>query len=241
MSESSDASRDRIAGFPIKQVQDIVYSVARRLTRHGNYHLLKDLEQAILLRLLRSEAPRVKTQSELMAFVMRIGNLERLEMMRPRGPGSEVFLDDAYNGGPTHTEQTSDALDLRDAISSLSEAEQTVITGIAAGGDWALLASDLKISPAKVRQIYQRSLKKLKDSLTTRFAVSWSTGGSTLEVTPYTNNEEIQIYIDPGDASAREVADVLRALNELHQAAGGLGLEFGIGGTFVTARQGVPA
>jgi hypothetical protein len=50
----------------------------------------------------------------------------------------------------------------------------------------------------------------------------------------------IELYLDPGDASESEVREVLRALNDLHKASGGLGLEFRIDGTFVLARQEVP-
>lgn len=35
---------------------------------------------------------------------------------------------------------------------------------------------------------------------------------------------DLLIWIDPGRASAQEIADVLVALSELHRAAGGAGL-----------------
>lgn len=50
-----------------------------------------------------------------------------------------------------------------------------------------------------------------------------------------------QIAVNPGNGSVEDVRRVLRALNDLHVAAGGLGLEFTEDGMFVTAREAVHA
>lgn len=50
-----------------------------------------------------------------------------------------------------------------------------------------------------------------------------------------------ELFFDPGDASDQEIAEVLAAINEFHKAAGGLGLEFIIDGTFVSAKEEVLA
>lgn len=39
---------------------------------------------------------------------------------------------------------------------------------------------------------------------------------------------EVLAVVDPGSASREEVLDVLRALNDYHVAAGGLGLNFDV-------------
>ena len=51
----------------------------------------------------------------------------------------------------------------------------------------------------------------------------------------------LRLYLNPGEASEAEVRAVLRALNDLHVANGGLGLEFRIDGLFVFARDEVHA
>lgn len=40
--------------------------------------------------------------------------------------------------------------------------------------------------------------------------------------------EAFDLWIDPGNATALEIADVLVALSEMHRAAGGRGLTFSV-------------
>lgn len=49
----------------------------------------------------------------------------------------------------------------------------------------------------------------------------------------------IVVVIDLGDATIEEGQEVLRALNDYHIAAGGLGLEFEVDGNHVIARKAV--
>ncbi len=71
-----------------------------------------------------------------------------------------------------------------------------------------------------------------------RFGPLWVTHSEL----PERNTSEIalpdlELYIDPGEADAEVVADVLIALSELNKAAGGLGLSYKITGTAVSAAQ----
>lgn len=45
-----------------------------------------------------------------------------------------------------------------------------------------------------------------------------------------TVTEPLKIWIDPGNASPAEIADLLHALSEVHRAAGGSGLSWSIEG-----------
>ena len=47
----------------------------------------------------------------------------------------------------------------------------------------------------------------------------------------------MEVYLDPGEASAQTIQAVLEALSDLHRAAGGLGLEFTSDGNFVLASR----
>lgn len=60
-----------------------------------------------------------------------------------------------------------------------------------------------------------------------------------LMASTFRENVSIDLYIDPGHASAETIQEVLTALSDLHAAAGGLGLEFKSDGHFVHAAEGV--
>lgn len=54
------------------------------------------------------------------------------------------------------------------------------------------------------------------------------------------SDDELRLAIDPGNASPEVVADVLRAISNLHRAAGGSGLKFRIEGDRVVASPNTP-
>jgi hypothetical protein len=47
----------------------------------------------------------------------------------------------------------------------------------------------------------------------------------------------LHVYIDPGNAPAETITEILLALSEMHRAAGGLGLTFRADGTTVVAAR----
>jgi len=135
--------------------------------------------------------------------------------------------------------------DLRSALSALNKDDAALVQYRLAGRSISETADSLGISLPAARAKMQRALSTLRSTLegelTARPPQTTPTTEANTFPDPEPDTEGMELYLDPGHASESEVRDVLRALNNLHQASGGLGLEFRIDGTFVLARQEVPA
>jgi hypothetical protein len=57
----------------------------------------------------------------------------------------------------------------------------------------------------------------------------------------FASSPRFSLVLDPGDATKEEVQELFEALNDMHVAAGGLGLEFRLEDLYVCAREGVVA
>jgi RNA polymerase sigma factor (sigma-70 family) len=137
--------------------------------------------------------------------------------------------------------------DMRKAIAILPKDDGVIIEMMLSGKSSKEVGEALGMTALRVQRRYDRALSKLRDALmgdlTAAAApqVKDTNDAVSFPDDPAAEMEGIELYIDPGDASEKEVRAVLRALNELHKAAGGLGLDFHVDGTFVIAREEVPA
>lgn len=52
-----------------------------------------------------------------------------------------------------------------------------------------------------------------------------------------TDNSAIEVYVDPGDADEADIQELFDALNDLHRAKGGIGMEFITDGNSVYALE----
>lgn len=72
-------------------------------------------------------------------------------------------------------------------------------------------------------------------------SVAWNAPEDRSEVVIPDTDADVTLFIDPGDASTEDIRAVLRAINDLHVAAGGLGLLFTVDGTDIRVTEVVPA
>lgn len=139
--------------------------------------------------------------------------------------------------------QREDVESLTAAISALSDSERSVIEAWMNGATMGQTAELLSISPLVVRKRKQSALESLRNSLThfvNANPLPWSSQDDESTIPEADEFQDVELYIDSGEATKEEVRAVLRAVNDLHVAAGGLGLEYHIDGLFVIVRQEVP-
>lgn len=211
----------------------------------------EDVAQAASMKMLaysrRNPQAFFDDETRLRAFAYAIVKNTVLEMMRYdlRRKSRETNVAVSMDAFMTDQSHGLD-IDLRAAIEAMPSSESEVIKLLLDGSSAEEIAEFLGVSRFTVRARLARARQTLRNAIEGGIAAQprRTEQPETLDQPfpdPDPEMDAIELYLDPGDASEGEVRAVLRALNNLHKASGGIGLDFHIDGTFVFARQGVPA
>jgi len=145
-----------------------------------------------------------------------------------------------------HTDDNSQAAlnDLGDAIDSLQPIDREIIHRVAKGMSSREIAAELGLRYSTVRRRQLKAMselrKTLRDPRYNKSVDQTTTENLEPESVPVGHTLEFPIHIEPGEATQEDIREVLRAINDLHIASGGFGLEFRVDDLLVTDRKAVP-
>jgi len=117
----------------------------------------------------------------------------------------------------------------------LPENQQIVLKLTMEGYSRKEIAEQLQLSQRITDLRYRRALRRMRDALALLERRGTVAPGE--DTTSERGPTDFEIYIQPGTGDTDDVRNVLRALNDLHIAYGGLGLDFRIDGLLVKARE----
>jgi RNA polymerase sigma factor (sigma-70 family) len=195
----------------------------------------EEVQSEILVKLAirHAHGRSAPTMEELPSYLVRAMHLAVSEYRRSKSITASTDTESEPAIELAKEDETSS--EITEVLASLPENQQIVLKLTMEGYSRKEIAEQLQLSQRITDLRYRRALRRMRDALALLERRGTVAPGE--DTTSERGPTDFEIYIQPGTGDTDDVRNVLRALNDLHIAYGGLGLDFRIDGLLVKARE----